>query len=272
VIDGDLIRTLPSAALKAGAFAKVPFLGGHTTDDGSIFVGDPAKVTTDDQVKAAITSRYKSLSNATLDRMLELYPLSDFSSQGHRATVAFADTEFSCTPYVVARKMAEAGQVSYNYECVVPGRDQKREYRADRSDLDFPRPRWAAPDPVQLKARGPSFGALHTSDLYFLFQGTNSGPSSNNALPVFTAFNATEAALSAEAVRAWTTFAIDHKPVTDTPWPPAPDARFVFRESTANVSLADAAQATTASAAAPVSDAHTARCEFWLEVGDERRL
>lgn len=61
VVDGDLLRSLPSAALKAGAFAKVPYLGGHTTDDGSIFVGEASKITTDAQVVAAITSRYKYL-------------------------------------------------------------------------------------------------------------------------------------------------------------------------------------------------------------------
>lgn len=47
---------------------------------------------------------------------MALYPLEAFESQGQRASRAFGDTEFSCTPFVVGRKMAEAGLPAYNYE------------------------------------------------------------------------------------------------------------------------------------------------------------
>lgn len=58
-------------------------------------------------------------SNDTLQRMLNLYPLEDFASQGQRAQVAFSDTEFSCTDYMLARKLSEGGvEEVYNYRSV----------------------------------------------------------------------------------------------------------------------------------------------------------
>lgn len=51
--------------------------------------------------------------------MLDLYPLEDFASQGQRAQVAFSDTEFSCTDYMLARKLSEGGvEEVYNYRSV----------------------------------------------------------------------------------------------------------------------------------------------------------
>jgi hypothetical protein len=35
-------------------------------------------------------------SNSTIQQMLELYPLANFSSQGARAFAAFGDTVFTC--------------------------------------------------------------------------------------------------------------------------------------------------------------------------------
>jgi hypothetical protein len=86
IIDGDFIPTLPSQAITEGRFAKVrshrlqsryimagvypllfsdpfqvPFIGGHTTNDGSIFVNQPSAITDDAQVVASITKRYTYL-------------------------------------------------------------------------------------------------------------------------------------------------------------------------------------------------------------------
>jgi hypothetical protein len=75
----------------------MPYVGGHCTDDGSIFVGNPVTfVNTTAGFVAALRKRYTTLSDATAARMVELYPESDFSSTFERAKTAFGDTVFTC--------------------------------------------------------------------------------------------------------------------------------------------------------------------------------
>lgn len=98
IVDGDLIPTLPSTALRNGALAKVAYIGGHTTDDGSIFVGNASLVETDEQVIKAITSRYKYLVSLPplppLDRLLRnpLPPLRPLCSRTRRSRGCWIST------------------------------------------------------------------------------------------------------------------------------------------------------------------------------------
>ncbi len=46
-----------------------------------------------------------------------------------------------------------------------------------------------------------------SSELFYLYDGTNSGPSASVAQPVFTAFNTTQDALARQAVAWWSSFA-----------------------------------------------------------------
>ena len=62
IIDGRFILDYPSTLLREGRFHKVPFIGGHCTDDGSIFVGAPSGITnTTDGFIAALRKRYTTL-------------------------------------------------------------------------------------------------------------------------------------------------------------------------------------------------------------------
>jgi len=147
VIDGDFLLDLPSRLISAGNMLKVNFMGGHTTNDGSIFVGDPTSIVTEENFVNSILKRYTGLSEETVDRMKVLYPMANFSSQWERAMVAFGDTVFTCQDWYIGEKLEASGvKRVWNY-------------------------RFNTPDPVQLDAR-PWEGAMHTSDLYYLFDGT----------------------------------------------------------------------------------------------------
>jgi carboxylesterase type B len=62
VIDGDFLRDYPSRLLAEGKFHKMPFMGGHCTDDGSIFVGAPSGITnTTAGFISALRRRYTTL-------------------------------------------------------------------------------------------------------------------------------------------------------------------------------------------------------------------
>lgn len=68
-------------------------------------------------------------------------------------------------------------------------------------------------------------------------EGTNSGPSSNVAQPVFTAFNETEDALATEALSYWTSFAragnpsAFGSPPSTVDWQGSANGRLVIQKS-----------------------------------------
>ncbi|OSX56176.1 hypothetical protein POSPLADRAFT_1160806 [Postia placenta MAD-698-R-SB12] len=251
VVDGMLLPALPSQLIATGRFHRMPFIGGHVTDDGSIFVGDPANfVNTTDGFVASIMKRYTLLSNTTIARMIELYPLSDFPSQWERAKRAFGDTVFTCIQlalnrdWVIAQKLMSEGRTdAYNY-------------------------RFNTPDPVQLAAN-PWEGVMHTSELFFLFQGASSGPSPTTPVALFAPFNASEKVLATETIGYWTSFSRAFSPNTFKPlgsspeWLTAESGRLVIEEGGVNG---------TASYMEERSQAYEERCAFWMEVGTETRI
>ena len=70
IIDGSFLPDYPSTLLREGRFHKMPFIGGHCTDDGSIFVGAPSGITnTTDGFIAALRKRYTTLVCRTRARL-----------------------------------------------------------------------------------------------------------------------------------------------------------------------------------------------------------
>ncbi|KXS11919.1 alpha/beta-hydrolase [Gonapodya prolifera JEL478] len=246
IVDKETIPDIPSRLLQQGKFSKVPVLAGHTTNDGTAFTGSPTSVTDEASLYSALTSsRYTRLTNATFHRALTHYNLSDFSSFYEMAQELVGDTQFKCWDWFVANKTLEAGVPAFNY-------------------------RWNTPDPVAVAAN-PYRGVLHTSDLYYLFDGTNSGVSSIAAQNVFHAFNATEKPLNLEAVSYWTSFARASNPSTfkystSPSWPSLNEtlSRLVIQEGASNTSTASVVEVTP--------QKHIERCLFWISVNNETRV
>ncbi|KAF7342059.1 COesterase domain-containing protein [Mycena venus] len=246
VIDGDYIPDITTKMLAAGNFTKVPILAGHTAQDGSIFVGTPASIVTDADIVNAILKRYPALSQATTDAMLVTYPpassTTPWTTQWERAMYAYMESELACWDYYIGNI---SGKPAFNY-------------------------RWDAPDPNLLASRGAYVGAAHTSELFYLYDGTNSGPSAFVAQPVFTVFDPSEDALARQAVAWWSSFAQTLDPNTfaaagSPTWQPASDGGFMV-----------AALGTTSSAPSSVmalrTDDYPRRCAWWRSVGTDLRL
>ncbi|EED78189.1 carbohydrate esterase [Postia placenta Mad-698-R] len=250
VVDGTILPALPSQLIATGRFHRMPFVGGHVTDDGSIFVGDPANfVNTTDGFVASIMKRYTLLSNTTIARMIELYPLSDFPSQWERAKRAFGDTVFTCIQlafdrdWIIAQKLMSEGRTdAYNY-------------------------RFNTPDPVQLAAnpwegcvvvRVPSVCSPRLMGVHVV-QGQT----------LFAPFNASEKVLATETIGYWTSFSRAFSPNTFKPlgsspeWLTADSGRLVIEEGGVNG---------TGSYMEERSQAYEERCAFWMEVGTETRV
>ncbi|WWC92866.1 uncharacterized protein L201_007827 [Kwoniella dendrophila CBS 6074] len=250
IVDGHNIVDFPSQLVKNGRFSKMPIMAGHMTNDGTTFTGSPATVTNTSTLFTALTSaRYTNLSNGTFQKSLAHYNQSSFSSFYDLAQTLVGDTQFTCLDWYLATQSAKYGQPAYLF-------------------------RWNTPDPVQLAAN-PYKGVMHTSELYFLFDGTNSGVSSANALTTFHAFNATEQPLSSEALSYWTSFARSYNPSTFR-FATSPD--WVGLQAKNNsvgqriVPMEGNSTTSTATEVEDIPDEYIQRCSFWMSVGSETRI
>jgi carboxylesterase type B len=67
-IDGPdgFLPDLPSRLISQGKFRRgIDLIGGHTTNDGRNFAGNPKNVNTDADVRAAVTNRYRHVVSTT---------------------------------------------------------------------------------------------------------------------------------------------------------------------------------------------------------------
>ncbi|KPV71564.1 uncharacterized protein RHOBADRAFT_47745 [Rhodotorula graminis WP1] len=72
VVDGGIIPAFPSDIVKNGSFVKVPLLIGANTDEGTAF--GSRGINTTEQLAADLATRYSSMQNSSVDKVLELYP------------------------------------------------------------------------------------------------------------------------------------------------------------------------------------------------------
>jgi carboxylesterase type B len=105
--DGDFILDRSSQLIRAGKVVKgIPIIASWTTNDGAWY--PPPTTSTDEEVLASFTLWLIGLSEATKQRLLELYPLEDFenmvrpdydgdiSPQYYRAAQLSRDLWFTC--------------------------------------------------------------------------------------------------------------------------------------------------------------------------------
>lgn len=182
-VDGAVIPDQPRTLYDAGQIAKVPYLLGSNTDEGTLFVLT-AMIPTEEDYRAALVARFA----ATAPQVEAAYPYSAFEgglpSQGVAALArAFGDSSLVCTTFDTAQRARFADAPVYMYNFDIP---------VDVSDV----------------APGLVLGATHGAELTYVF-GTS---------PVFTP---DERAASARIQRYWTNFARTGDPngSSDLLWP-----------------------------------------------------
>ncbi|KAJ7637367.1 alpha/beta-hydrolase [Mycena polygramma] len=245
VIEGPdgFMPDLPSRLITAGKMNNVEFVGGHTTGDGRTFTfSSPDQLQTDDDIRRIVFARFPRVSNATKDKALALYPEpgapgSPFPTQWDRAGAMAGDMVFTCMDWFLAEKLTTNGV---------------------KNVFLFS---WDAPDPT-IYSQSPYLGAAHTSDLYYLFEGTNQFANAGNT---FTPFNASEAVLAKEAIAYWTSFGATGNPSTDKEgtsplWEPFVETN----SSRRRLVLARGNDTITKSAMESITEAQIKRCEFWM--------
>ncbi|KAJ7245630.1 Alpha/Beta hydrolase protein [Mycena haematopus] len=244
---------LPSRLIASGKIQNVQFVGGHCTGDGKTFAGgSPEDFQTDDDIRRIVFSRWPGVSNATIDKALAMYPEpnapgSPFPTQWDRAWTMAGEIIFTCMDWFLAEKLI-ANEVKniFSYS-------------------------WNAPDTV-LFDQTPYRGAAHTSDLYFLFDGTNTFGNAGNT---FTPFNTSEAVLSREAIAYWTSFAATGDPSTDKESISPSWESFVAADSSRRRLMLNRGNNTaTNSTMETITQAEMQRCQFWMseDVTAETRI
>ena len=111
VVDGGFLPDQPRALFDAGRFARVPYLLGSNSDEGTLFFLGVPPVTTEAAYLAALQARYGSLAA----QVAAVYPASAFPSPQDALVRAFGDQILVCSTYDTARRAAAAGARTYLY-------------------------------------------------------------------------------------------------------------------------------------------------------------
>ncbi|KAF9525446.1 Alpha/Beta hydrolase protein [Crepidotus variabilis] len=246
-IDGPdgFLPGLPSKLIAEGRFSQgLDLIAGHVTNDGQNFAGNPADLNSDADVIAAIVKRYRHMTNATLEKVLQIYPApglpnSPFATQYDRTWTIMQEIILACMDqHWVNATLARGGQKLYSY-------------------------RFNVPNPVT-RAANPYMGAMHASDVYFLFDGAT------GATPFFAPFNVTEAPISKEIISYWTSFTRTGNPSTfktlfSPMWP-------TFKGTTRVVMSEDIGGngSTTSSVVESVPVMESTRCVWWMSQNETR--
>jgi para-nitrobenzyl esterase len=151
VVDGGFLPAQPRALFDAGHYARVPYLLGSNTDEGTLFFLGVPPVTTEAEYLAALAARFGSLA----PQVAAVYPASSFPSPQAALARAFGDFILVCTTYDTARRAAAGGAHTYLY--------------------NFAR---VLPIPV-LEQLG--FGAFHGSEIVYVF-GSITPPTPDDGL------------------------------------------------------------------------------------------
>jgi len=249
VIDGTFLPDLASKLIPEHRFSKVNFIGGHCSNDGRTFAGSNKSVITAADVVTDIEKRYHHLSNETIAAMLAFYPDpsipgSPYDTEYHRAATIHQDIEFGCMDWWMATNMYARG-VSNSYLF-----------------------RFNTPDTVLLKA-SPYLGVMHTSDIYYLFDGTNSAPNAGNT---FAGFNSTEKLVSDEIIGYWTSFARSADPSTYKQSYSPTWTNFGSHKRVVMTEDYTGESGGTWSTLEDITPDYIDRCLFWMARGNETRV
>jgi para-nitrobenzyl esterase len=110
-IDGGFLPLHPRQLLDAGEFAKVPYILGANSDEGTLFFIGSTPITTDAEYMAELFLRY----GAYATDIATMYPSAAFSSPQDALIRVMGDSTLVCSTYDVARRFADAKGKTFVY-------------------------------------------------------------------------------------------------------------------------------------------------------------
>ena len=126
VVDGDFVPEAPSTMLARGDFANVSAIIGWTDNDYMLFV--PADIRTPRGTFEWLRKYLPGFTDANVERLLSLYPSSEFQTrvdrqgkvevqgESYRTGRIARDILFTCQPIYIGQVLAQAGNDVYFYD------------------------------------------------------------------------------------------------------------------------------------------------------------
>jgi para-nitrobenzyl esterase len=120
IVDGDFMPEQPRDLFDAAAIAKVPYLLGSDTDDGTLLTQGQPEISTDADLRTALTRMFTT----STAQILQRYPSSEFAKTSNRYNATYVrivgDARSVCPTWDVAQRAAAAGSRVYMFNFDVP--------------------------------------------------------------------------------------------------------------------------------------------------------
>jgi len=100
LVDGNIIRDLPSREFLAGHFTKIPMLMDHEGYEGFAFTNQ--SLNTSAEVAADLAQLWPNAGKTFFERLFQLYPASNFNSSVFQRQQIFGDAFISCPTYYMS--------------------------------------------------------------------------------------------------------------------------------------------------------------------------
>jgi para-nitrobenzyl esterase len=111
IVDGGFLPDQPRTLYDNGNFAKVPYILGSNTDEGTLFLLTTPPVQTEAEYLAALQARFGDRADA----IAAAYPVSDFANPEDALARVVGDSGLVCPTYDSARRAAAGGADVYLY-------------------------------------------------------------------------------------------------------------------------------------------------------------
>lgn len=116
IVDGGFLPDQPRTLYGNGDFAKVPYILGSNSDEGTLFLILSPPVETEEEYLAALRARFGDRADA----IAALYPVEDFDNPNDALARVVGDSGLVCGTYDSARRAAAGGANVYLYNFARP--------------------------------------------------------------------------------------------------------------------------------------------------------
>jgi para-nitrobenzyl esterase len=165
VVDGDVLPDQPRALYDSGRIAKVPYILGSNSDEGTLFHFGSTPVDDEAGMRAALGRVWPA---STVDQILALYPVASFASANAALERVTGDAVIVCPTRDAARRAASRVGHTMNAVIVCPTRDAAR--RAAAAGAPVRMYNFAFPLPIKSLT---FLGATHGAEIAFVFDSVN---------------------------------------------------------------------------------------------------
>lgn len=158
-VDGTFLPAAPSELVRTGNFTQMPIVLGWARNDAALF--KPFAIDTDGDTRNLFGSFYPYLSDETFEKLMALYPVSDFpadvvsnhSAEHYRSSQILRDVLFTCPSFYFGHAMAKKYRETSSSNIPV------YIYEQNQTILS----------PYLESVDGPGLGVIHTSELAYVF-------------------------------------------------------------------------------------------------------